>query len=386
MRCDVWFDRSTRIEIENVPDDAEDIAIETHELLESPSRKTKARNDDDSIEDRATKRAKSDAKNTLDDLRNVRFKERPAVLPLQDERDEQLYLHNWANSLGQRNRRRLSNEFPLVDDRPLDLFRLKKEVDARGGFDKVCERDQWKDVANALGLHIVYFPTIGITSETPIENGFSCTWSGFAIAAPTFSDLQIGLWTHSATTERIQDSVHIQAAVVYKDLKAHMLTHQTKRPEKCPIQTCEYHTKGFARKYGKNMHTLTHFNGKFTCSFCPRFGSDAEKFFDRVDVFKRHLTSVHEVRQVPPGRRHRELGKEDDISGRAADSNVGSPCSTCDFHFITAQDLYDHLNDCVLLHYIAHKPEIAQPRLEESPPLSEEFYYQLSPVRISSPP
>ncbi|KFY06080.1 hypothetical protein V492_08157, partial [Pseudogymnoascus sp. VKM F-4246] len=47
----------------------------------------------------------------------------------------------------------------------------------------------------------------------------------------------------------------------FKDLKAHMLTHQTERPEKCPITTCEYHIKGFARKYDKNRHTLTHYKG-----------------------------------------------------------------------------------------------------------------------------
>lgn len=46
---------------------------------------------------------------------------------------------------------------------------------------------------------------------------------------------------------------------VFKDLKAHMLTHQSERPEKCPITTCEYHHKGFARKYDKNRHTLTHY-------------------------------------------------------------------------------------------------------------------------------
>lgn len=40
-----------------------------------------------------------------------------------------------------------------------------------------------------------------------------------------------------------------------------MLTHQNKRPEKCPIQTCEYHVKGFARKYDKNRHTRTHYKG-----------------------------------------------------------------------------------------------------------------------------
>lgn len=46
---------------------------------------------------------------------------------------------------------------------------------------------------------------------------------------------------------------------VFKDLKSHLLTHQNERPEKCPITTCEYHTKGFARKYDAQRHTLTHY-------------------------------------------------------------------------------------------------------------------------------
>ena len=41
---------------------------------------------------------------------------------------------------------------------------------------------------------------------------------------------------------------HPDCGKTFKDLKAHMLTHQTERPEKCPIATCEYHQKGFARK------------------------------------------------------------------------------------------------------------------------------------------
>jgi len=41
---------------------------------------------------------------------------------------------------------------------------------------------------------------------------------------------------------------HPDCGKAFKDLKAHMLTHQTERPEKCPITTCEYHVKGFARK------------------------------------------------------------------------------------------------------------------------------------------
>jgi hypothetical protein len=41
---------------------------------------------------------------------------------------------------------------------------------------------------------------------------------------------------------------HPECGKSFKDLKAHMLTHQTERPEKCPIATCDYHVKGFARK------------------------------------------------------------------------------------------------------------------------------------------
>ncbi|KUI53992.1 Zinc finger protein RME1 [Cytospora mali] len=82
------------------------------------------------------------------------------------------------------------------------------------------------------------------------------------------------------------------------------------RPEKCPIETCEYHAKGFARKYDKNRHALTHYKGTMACPFCPGSGTAYEKSFNRADVFKRHLTAVH--------------------------------------NFATAQEFYEHLDDCVL--------------------------------------
>jgi hypothetical protein len=87
-----------------------------------------------------------------------------------------------------------------------------------------------------------------------------------------------------------------------------MLTHQNERPEKCPITTCEYHVKGFARKYDKNRHTLTHYKGTMVCGFCPGSGSAAEKSFNRADVFKRHLTTVHGVEQNPPNSRKKSPG------------------------------------------------------------------------------
>ena len=136
---------------------------------------------------------------------------------------------------------------------------------------------------------------------------------------------------------------------VYKDLKAHMLTHQAERPEKCPIVTCDYHHKGFARKYDKNRHTLTHYKGTMVCGFCPGSGSAAEKSFNRADVFKRHLTAVHGVEQSPPNSRKKATGATSTnkgFSGYAEDAT--GKCSTCSGTFENAQDFYEHLDDCVL--------------------------------------
>ncbi|MCJ1359784.1 MAG: hypothetical protein MMC33_009787 [Icmadophila ericetorum] len=133
----------------------------------------------------------------------------------------------------------------------------------------------------------------------------------------------------------------------FKDLKAHMLTHQSERPEKCPIQTCEYHQKGFARKYDKQRHTLTHYKGTMVCGFCPGSGSAAEKSFNRADVFKRHLTSVHGVEQAPPNSRKKSPStnptKKTNYNG-----DVTGKCSTCSATFNNAQDFYEHLDECVL--------------------------------------
>ncbi|KAI9825418.1 MAG: hypothetical protein M1832_001148 [Thelocarpon impressellum] len=134
---------------------------------------------------------------------------------------------------------------------------------------------------------------------------------------------------------------------VFKDLKAHMLTHQSERPEKCPIVTCDYHHKGFARKYDKNRHTLTHYKGTMVCGFCPGSGSAVEKSFNRADVFKRHLTAVHGVEQAPPNSRKKSAtAAGPGFAGHAKDAT--GKCSTCSETFRNAQDFYEHLDDCVL--------------------------------------
>ncbi|OTA67673.1 hypothetical protein K449DRAFT_400354 [Hypoxylon sp. EC38] len=154
---------------------------------------------------------------------------------------------------------------------------------------------------------------------------------------------------NSDESEKKQRCPHPDCGKVFKDLKAHMLTHQNERPEKCPIQTCDYHIKGFARKYDKNRHTLTHYKGTMVCGFCPGSGSAAEKSFNRADVFKRHLTAVHGVEQTPPNSRKKTAsgansGKK--LTGYAPDAT--GKCSTCSATFSSAQDFYEHLDDCVL--------------------------------------
>lgn len=162
--------------------------------------------------------------------------------------------------------------------------------------------------------------------------------------SPTSAD-----FTSGDEAREKQRCPHPDCGKVFKDLKAHMLTHQTERPEKCPIQTCEYHIKGFARKYDKNRHTLTHYKGNMVCGFCPGSGSAAEKSFNRADVFKRHLTAVHAVEQTPPNSRKKAnagmaAGKK--LTGYAPDAT--GKCSTCSQTFPNAQDFYEHLDDCVL--------------------------------------
>lgn len=130
-------------------------------------------------------------------------------------------------------------------------------------------------------------------------------------------------------------------------MKAHLLTHEDVRPEKCPIMSCPYHDKGFARKYDKNRHTLTHYRGTMVCGFCPGSGSASEKSFNRADVFKRHLTSVHGVEQTAPNSRKRSPSKNNiKLSSYCQDAT--GKCSTCSVTFTNAQDFYEHLDDCVL--------------------------------------
>lgn len=177
---------------------------------------------------------------------------------------------------------------------------------------------------------------------------------------------------------------HPECGRPFKDLKAHMLTHQAERPEKCPIVTCEYHTKGFARKYDRCRHTLTHYKGTMVCDFCPNSGSAAEKSFNRADVFKRHLTSVHGVEQSPPNSRKKAP------SGAKKAGNIEAKvgkCSTCSSTFSNAQEFYDHLDECVLKFLDQGEPSerVNEQRLKEineDPDVKETLERHMLPTEL----
>ena len=132
------------------------------------------------------------------------------------------------------------------------------------------------------------------------------------------------------------------------------------RPEKCPILSCEFHQRGFAREYDRQRHVLTHFEGVMICPFCPLSGSDAEKTFVSLDFFKTHLTSVHNVEQLPVHRRGQSglfttstrepVSQYEDGSGH---------CSVCSATFANAQELYEHLDDCVTRFVLLEEPSEA---------------------------
>ena len=115
---------------------------------------------------------------------------------------------------------------------------------------------------------------------------------------------------------------------------------QSRKRHKCLIPTCEYHTIGFEHMYDRNKHTLTHYKGTMNCGFCPVSGSATERSFDRTDVFKRHLISVHGVEQTPPGAKKQ--------SRRDYKSDEKGICSTCGLTFASPQRFYEHLDDCIL--------------------------------------
>ncbi|TKA58632.1 hypothetical protein B0A49_12633, partial [Cryomyces minteri] len=60
------------------------------------------------------------------------------------------------------------NRFPSVDKRPLDLYKLKKAVERKGGFEKVCKLKKWAEVGRDLG----YSGKIMSSLSTSLKNSY----------------------------------------------------------------------------------------------------------------------------------------------------------------------------------------------------------------------
>lgn len=160
-----------------------------------------------------------------------------------------------------------------------------------------------------------------------------------------------------------KDTVCPECHKTFRDMKAHLLTHKEERPEKCPIPTCDYARRGFARKYDCQRHTLTHYKGTMVCGFCPCAGSPSEKSFNRADVFKRHLMSVHHVEQSPPHSKKRptlsSTGKHQLQKAKTPELDGSGKCSTCNVLFNNPQKFYEHLDECVLNKVVEIEPAAA---------------------------
>ena len=61
------------------------------------------------------------------------------------------------------------NRFPSVDKRPLDLYELKKAVESRGGFERVCRGKKWAEIGRMLG----YSGKIMSSLSTSLKNSYA---------------------------------------------------------------------------------------------------------------------------------------------------------------------------------------------------------------------
>lgn len=165
---------------------------------------------------------------------------------------------------------------------------------------------------------------------------------------------------------------HPDCGKVFRDLKAHMLTHQAERSEKCPIASCEYHQKGFARKYDKNRHLLTHFKGRIICPFCPGFGTSSENVLSRLHIFSRHLITMHRVKRVSGERRPTQQADKSEMK------DVTCPSSTCDKKFHSAQEVFEHLDECICTSLLGQK--------DRPPPVLIMDRMRKPPVSFGQPP
>ncbi|KAL2130053.1 hypothetical protein VTI74DRAFT_6947 [Chaetomium olivicolor] len=77
---------------------------------------------------------------------------------------------SYLDALGKFHKQHGTNltRWPYVDKKPLDLYRLKKAVEARGGFEKVCKLKKWAEIGRDLG----YSGKIMSSLSTSLKNSY----------------------------------------------------------------------------------------------------------------------------------------------------------------------------------------------------------------------
>ncbi|KAF2436848.1 histone demethylase JARID1D [Tothia fuscella] len=103
------------------------------------------------------------------DTERFHFKTRRQELNMTDgtSRSNLTYLDQLAKFHKQRTGANL-NRFPSVDKRPLDLYKLKKFVEDKGGFDSVCRQKRWAEIGRELG----YSGKIMSSLSTSLKNSY----------------------------------------------------------------------------------------------------------------------------------------------------------------------------------------------------------------------
>jgi len=160
--------------------------------------------------------------------------------------------------------------------------------------------------------------------------------SDAALKKSDLSTVQIG-----SAAVLVETRVAMSTSDALKGIRANPPTYPD-RSEKCPVLSCEFNLKGFARKYDRDRHALMHYEGPMKCGFC-----EIPKIFNRADVFKQHLATVHGVEQMAPqGRESRRVSST--MKKLRLRQDGINECSICSKMFESAQIFYEHFDSCVL--------------------------------------
>lgn len=167
----------------------------------------------------------------------------------------------------------------------------------------------------------------------------------------------------------------------FKDLTAHLETHNAIRQHRCTVPSCTWSGKGHARKHDTERHIRTHWKGGATCS-----ATDCGKWFQTCVLFRAHLVKEHGA-ETRGGNDNKKADSDSSPSSPGSDSAESSPvsigdgsrpngittyrekkgkngevtievrlnkpmdviiCPCCHTTQATEQALHHHVNDCVL--------------------------------------